>query len=137
MNKHGPNHKHNIQTTRHPKMPQMWKSQKSVTMYLPKMRLQRMRMVMGTEQHSSEPKHAISLNPTREIENKPAERFCCLCILSHYIQHKEDKSVSGNLVGQPELDKTRTLKKFYKIKGVTIETDLTYIGIIMQLEMRY
>jgi len=75
--------------------------------------------------------HANSLQYIREfVNNEPAEKFCILCVLSYYIQHKEDKSVSGNLIGEPELDKTRTLKKFYKIKGVTIETDLTYIGIV-------
>jgi hypothetical protein len=77
---------------------------------------------------------ANSLNPILEfVRNEPAEKFCSLCILSHYVQHEEDKSVSGNLIADPELDKTRTLKKFYKIRGVAIETDLTYIGIINHL----
>jgi hypothetical protein len=65
-----------------------------------------------------------------DIDNKPATEFLKLAILSHYIEHKEDKSVSVALIAEIETDKTRTLKKFYKTKGVAVETDLTYMGLI-------
>jgi hypothetical protein len=64
------------------------------------------------------------------LENEPATKFCKLLILSHYVQDKEDKSVSGALIGIPETDKTRTLKKFYHLKGISVQTDLTYVGVI-------
>lgn len=64
------------------------------------------------------------------LDNKPATELLKLAVLSHYIQHKEDKSVSIALIAEIETDKTRTLKKFYKTKGITVETDLTYMGLI-------
>ena len=72
-------------------------------------------------------------NIVNTVENRYPEKFCTLCILSHYVQHKEDKSVSGNLIAPVQLDKTRTLKRFYKVKGVKVETDLTYLGTVNQV----
>jgi len=65
--------------------------------------------------------------------NEPAETFCKLGIFSHYIQHKEDKSVSIALIGDPETYKTKTLQRFFNVKGIATETDLTYMGLIQHV----
>jgi hypothetical protein len=65
--------------------------------------------------------------------NEPAETFCKLIIFSHYVQHEEDKSVSGALIGDPELYKTKTIQQFHKNRGVIVETDITYMGLIQHV----
>lgn len=76
------------------------------------------------------PAYRVSTTPHECIDNKPATEILKLAILSHYIEHKEDKSVSVALIAEIETDKTRSLKKFYNTKGVAVETDLTYMGLI-------
>lgn len=65
-----------------------------------------------------------------DIENKQAVELLKLAILSHYVQTGADKSVSVILIAEPELDKTRTLERFYDIKGARIQTDISYMGIL-------
>jgi hypothetical protein len=72
-------------------------------------------------------------NQTLLVCNEPAVTFCKLCLFSHYIQNKLDKSVSGNLIAEPELFKTKALQYFFKIKGVAVETDITYMGLIQHV----
>jgi len=70
---------------------------------------------------------------TSLFRNEPAETFCKLLVFSHYIQHKEDKSVSGTLIGEPETYKTKTLQRFFTMRGMIVETDLTYMGLIQHV----
>ena len=67
------------------------------------------------------------------FRNEPAEAFCKLLIFSHYIQHKEDKSISGVLLGEPETYKTKTIQRFFNLKGIAVETDITYMGLIQHV----
>lgn len=67
------------------------------------------------------------------LELKEVKEILELCVLSHYIEDNEDKSISIILIAEPELDKTRSLKRFFEVKGIKVETDLTYIGIINHL----
>ena len=75
-------------------------------------------------------KKTIPLFRAFQIENEAATKFMALCVLSNYVQNNEDKSVSGTLISTWETDKTRTLNRFFNVKGILVETDLTYIGIV-------
>ncbi len=65
-----------------------------------------------------------------DIRLYPLEELLKLAIFSAYIKGKEDKSVSICIVAEPELNKTRSLLLYSNSKGLTIQTDLTYIGIV-------
>ena len=55
-------------------------------------------------------------------------------ILSNYIaennKSRQDLAFSVILIAEPELNKTRELLRFSKIPNISVQTDLTYIGMI-------
>lgn len=61
----------------------------------------------------------------------PVAEILALGIYSAYIEG--DKSVSIILIADPEMNKTRSLMRFSDVKGVKVQTDLTYYGIINEV----
>lgn len=68
---------------------------------------------------------------------KEAEKILKLAILSDYIaeneNRKQDLSFSVILIADPELNKTQELLRFNKIPKVSIQTDLTYLGLVRDI----
>lgn len=62
---------------------------------------------------------------------KPLEELLRAAIFSAYLQ--VDKSFSVVIIAEPELYKTRTLMKFSSNHGISVKTDLTYLGIIEEV----
>ena len=61
----------------------------------------------------------------------PVAEVLALGVYSAYIEG--DKSVSIIIIADPEMNKTRSLMRFADIRGVKVQTDLTYYGILNEL----
>jgi hypothetical protein len=73
--------------------------------------------------------HDIEHNIDTDL--KPFETLIKLCIYSYYLE--KDKPVTTIAFAEQELAKTRSLMKYSHCQNISVQTDLTYYGIVESL----
>lgn len=76
-------------------------------------------------------KPETSLKTENKTDLTILEELLKASIFSAYL--KPDKAFSVIIIGEPELNKTRTLMKFSDVKLLSVQSDLTYWGIIEEI----